>query len=115
MPALPPPGDVGGDLPRRASRRHHRLGLVVRAGGGGEQQVEIGDRRSNRVEQLGTLENMVGACRGALGGDVRPAVARLDDPQTRKREIAHGAGRHADVLAKLRLDQNHNGAFEVAA
>ena len=40
---------------------------------------------------------------------VRPAVARIDDAQPREAEIAHRARRHADVLAELRLDQNHDG------
>src|SRR6266576_6352349 len=55
------------------------------------------------------IENMIGAGSGALRADVRPAVARIDDAQPRQRKIAHRARGHADVLAKLRLDQNHNG------
>ena len=31
----------------------------------------------------------------------------------RQRKIAHRARGHADVLAELRLDQDHNGAGEV--
>ena len=107
--------DMGGHFPRRALRRHHGFGLVMRAGGGGKQQIEVGHRRRNRIEQLGAVEDVIGAGGGALGGDVGPAVARLDDPQARECKIAHGARRHADVLAELRLDQNHNGAFEVVA
>jgi len=38
---------------------------------------------------------MIGAGGGALGADVRPAVARIDDAQPRERKIAHRARGHA--------------------
>ena len=85
------------------------------ARGRGEQQVEIGNRLLDRVEQLGAFENVVGAGRRALGGDIGPAVARVDDAQPIKREIAHGACGHADILAELRLDQDDRGAVEIEA
>ena len=78
------------------------------AGGGGEQQRQIGDRLLDGVEQFGAFQNLVGAGGGALRRDVRPAVARLDDSQTGKREIAHRARGHADIFAELRFDQDHN-------
>src|SRR5260370_24219906 len=56
------------------------------------------------------IEDVIGAGRGALGADIRPAVARIDDAQPRERKIAHRARGHADVLAELRLDQDHNGS-----
>ena len=56
---------------------------------------------------------MVGAGRGAPCMHVGPAVARVDDAQPREREIAHRPRRHADVLAELRLDQDHDGAGDV--
>ena len=77
--------------------------------------VQVGDRLLDGVEQLDAVQNMVGAGGGALRGDVRPAVARIDDAQPRQREIAHRARGHADVLAELRLDQNDDGAGEVAS
>ncbi len=98
------------DLRRRLRRRHYRLGLVMGAGRGGEQQRQVGDRLLDGVEQLGLLQNLVGAGRRPLRGDVRPAVARIDDPQTRQRKIAHRARGHADILAELRLDEDHNGS-----
>ena len=110
-----PACDMVDDLARRGVRPDHRLGLVMGPGGGGEQQRQVGDRLLDRVEQFGLLQNMVGAGRGALGGDVRPAVAGLDDPEPRQRKIAHRARGHADVLAELRLDQDDDGAFEVTA
>ena len=58
---------------------------------------------------------MVGPGGGALGADIGPAVARIDDPQARQREITHGARGHADVLAELRLDQNDDGPGEFEA
>ena len=96
--------DLGGGL----NRRDHGLGLVVGTGGGGEQQRQIGDRLLDSNEQFGLLQDLVGAGGGALRGDVRPAVARIDDAQARQRKIAHRARGHADILAKLRLDEDHN-------
>jgi hypothetical protein len=61
------------------------------------------------------VQNMIGAGGGALGADVRPAVAGIDDAQPRQRKIAHRARGHADVLAELRLDQNDNGTGEADA
>ena len=107
---MPPPCDLARHLARGRFRRHHRLGLVVGAGGGGEQQGAVGDRLLHGVEQLDLVQDVVGAGGGARGLDVRPAVARVDDAQPRQREIAHRARGHADVLAELRLDQNDDGA-----
>ena len=106
---LAPGRDVLRYLSRGGFRPDHRLGLVMGARGGGKQQVEIGDRLADRVEQFDLLQDMVGAGRRPLGGDVGPAVAGVDDPQGAERKIAHGARGHADVLAELRLDQDHDG------
>ena len=43
------------------------------------------------------------------------AVTRIDDAQARQPKIAHRARGHADVLAELRLDQDDDGAREIAA
>ncbi|MFK4726594.1 hypothetical protein ABIE89_007694 [Bradyrhizobium niftali] len=109
---LAPYGDVPRDLGGGSFRPHHRLGLVMGACGGGEQQVEIGDGLFDRAKQFDLFQNVVGAGRGALGGDVGPAVAGVDDAQAAQGEVAHGARGHADVFAKLRLDQDHDGTVE---
>ena len=101
---------MGHDLGRRFCRRDHRLGLVMGAGGGGKQQRQVGHRLLDGVEQLGVLQDLVGASRRALRRDVRPAVARIDDSQAGQREIAHRPRGHADILAELRLDEDHNGS-----
>ena len=72
-------GDAGHDLLCGGFRCHHRLGLIVGARGGGEQQRAVGHRLLDGVEQFDRIENMVGAGGGALGADVRPAVARIDN------------------------------------
>ena len=100
--------DMGDDLGGGLLGADHRLGLVVGAGRGGEQQRQVGDRLLDGIEQLRPLQNLVGAGRRPLRGDVRPAVARVDNSQARQREIAHGARGHADILAELRLDEDHN-------
>ncbi len=110
---------AGRDL-RRASRAaasgaDHRLGLIVGARGGREQQRAVGDRRLDGVEQLDLVEDVVGAAAARCARNIGPAVARLDDAQPRQPEIAHGARRHADVLAELRLDQNHGRAAMLVA
>ena len=116
MPTSPPPADLA---PRSRARRPPgaTTGLAwswARAVVA-NSSVQIGDRLLDGVEQLGLIQNMVGAGGGALRGDVRPAVARIDDPQPRQREIAHRARGHADVLAELRLDQDDDGAGELEA
>ena len=77
-------------------------------GGGGKQQRQVGDRLLDGVEQFGLLQDLVGAGGCALRRDVRPAVARIDNSQARQRKIAHRARGHADILAELRLDEDHN-------
>ena len=73
-------GDLGRDLTGGGFGCDHRLGLVVGAGGGGEQQRTVGDRLLDGVEQLHLIEDMVGAGSRPLRADVGPAVARIDDP-----------------------------------
>ena len=82
-------------------------------GGGGEYQVEVRDRLLEGVEQLGAAQDMVGAGRGALGGEIRPAVTGIDDPKPHEGKVAHRARSHADILAELRLDQDDHGAGKV--
>ena len=61
-----------------------------------------------RVIEHGVVEDAVGA-RGHLARlRVRPVLPRLDQPQPAEPEIRHGARRRADVLAHLRLDQDHH-------
>ena len=112
---MPPPA-IWPTISRAAAvRRHHGLGLIVGAGGGGEQQRAIGDRRST-VSNSSARSRIWSApaaarCAATFGQPSRG----LTMPQPRQREIAHGARRHADVLAELRLDQNDDGAVEVEA
>ena len=93
---------------RRLLRRHHRLGLVVRPRRGGEHEGQVGDRGLDGVEQFGLVEDPVGAGGGHPGARIGPAVARLDQTQPRQAEIRHGPRRRADVVAELRLDQDHH-------
>ena len=70
----------------------------------------VGDRGFERVVKRGVVEDAVGAGRHHARLVVRPALPRLDQPQPRQAEIGHGAGGGADILAKLRLDQDHDRA-----
>ena len=88
-------------------RSDDRLGLVVGARGRGEDEAAIGDRGLQRVVKRGAVENAIGAGRHHPRLVVGPGLARLDQPQPRQSEIRHGAGRGADILAELRLDQDH--------
>ena len=54
------------------------------------------------------VEHAVGAGGRQRARSIGPAVARLDQPQPRQPEIGHGAGGRADILAELRLDQDHH-------
>src|SRR3989440_7980242 len=94
------------DLRRRGSIGH-RLCLVVRARGCGEHIIQVADRGLDRIEHLHIVKDAVRAGRhhpGALG---RPAFARVDEAQARQPEIRHCARRRADIVRKLRLDQDH--------
>ena len=103
------------DLARGGFRGDHGLGLIMRPRGGRKQQRAVGDRLLDGIEQLDLVQDVVGAGGRAPGLNVRPAVARIDDSQARQPEIAHRARRHADVLAELRLDQNHDGPRQIDA
>jgi len=78
-----------------------------------QTQGRVRDRLLQGIEQLSAAQNVVGAGRGALGGDIWPAVAGIDDPKPRERKVAHRARRHADILAELRLDQDDHGTGKV--
>ena len=100
--------DPLGDDRRGLARPQQRLGLIVDARRGRQHEMAVGDRSLQRVVDLDAAQHFIGAGGGALGVDVRPAVARPHQPQPRQPEIRHGARRRADVLAELRLDQHHH-------
>ena len=58
---------------------------------------------------------MVSTGGSPLSGNIGPAVARVDQSQPGQGEVAHGACGHANILAELRLDENHYGAGKVGA
>ena len=95
---------------RRLRRADDRLGLVMGARGRGQDKRAVGNRRWQAVVKFGAVENSVGASRHHPRFVVRPRLARRDQPQARQAEIGHGASGRADILAKLRLDQNDNRA-----
>src|SRR5215213_7108941 len=66
--------------------------------------------------KLRLVEHAVGArCRNP-STRIGPAVAWFHEPQPRQAEISHGACDRTDVVAKLRLDQDHDrpGRFDPA-
>ena len=91
-----------------------RLGLVVGARGGGQHEAAVGDGGFEGVEKHGVVEDAVGAGRHHPRLVVRPGLPRPDQPQPRQAEIRHGAGGGADILAKLRLDQDDDRAGPLA-
>ena len=93
---------------RRLLRRHHRLGLVVRPRRGGEHEGQVGDRRLDACRTARPRRARGRRRRPRPRRAVGPAVARLDQPQPRQAEIRHGARRRADIVAELRLDQDHH-------
>ena len=68
--------------------------------------MQVGDRRRPRVVQRRRVQDAVGAGGGAPGALLRPAVARRHQPQVEQPAIGHGAGGGADVVRKLRADQD---------
>ncbi len=86
--------------------RTNRLEPVPCPGRGGVDEAEIGNRILGGGMNRGALDDMVGpACRRPCLF-ARPSVARVDQAQLRQAEIGHRAGHHADIFAKLRLDQD---------
>ena len=98
----------GAISPRRLGRSDHGLGLIVGARGRRQHEAAVGNRLVQRVVELGAVEDAVGAGRHHPRLVVRPALPRLDQAQPRQAEIGHGARGRADILAKLRLDQDHH-------
>ena len=94
--------------PRRLAGVDHRLGLVVRPRRGRQHQRAVGDRLLQRVVEHRLVEDAVGARRHLARLRIGPFLPRLDQPQPAQPEIRHGARRRADVLAHLRLDQDHH-------
>jgi hypothetical protein len=68
--------------------------------------MQIGDGQAQAVENLGAGDDVNGAGGGGERLGVGPAVARLNDAQLAQTEIGHGPGGGADILAKLRIDEN---------
>ena len=78
---------------------------------GGEDEIQVGQRGAQIVEQDGAVDDMIGAAGGGARLVARPAVARVDQPEFGQAEIRHGARHHADVFAELRLDQDDGRAL----
>ena len=85
--------------------RHDEVTSTYRRG---EHLRAIGDRIPDSIEQLGLLQYNIGAARGRSGIGIGPAIPRRDEPQLREPEIEHRARGFADVLTKLRADENDN-------
>src|SRR5262249_51764088 len=79
-------------------------------GGGGKNNPETGDRRRKRGEKPRRIEPPARPGRHHARFVIGPALPRIDEPQLRQAEIRHGAGGGADILAELRLDQDHDRA-----
>src|SRR4029077_13890165 len=76
-------------------------------------EIEVADRFLERHEELCLIEDIGGARGRRARAFFRPAVTRCDEAQIRETEIRHGARAHADVLGKLRLDEDdRRAAFE---
>ena len=71
-----------------------------------QHEVEIGDRRGEIGKHHGRVDDVVGLAGRGPRLVVRPAVARIDQPELGQPEIGHGARHHADILAELRLDED---------
>ena len=94
--------------PRGLVRAEYRLGLVMRARGRGDHEMAIGDRLGEGGVNACGLQHPVGAGRHDRRLPARPAAARIDETQFRQAEIRHRARGRPDILAELRLDQNHH-------
>ncbi len=73
--------------------------------------MQIGYGRCQRVIDRGGVHNFQRKRGRSARRFVRPTVARRDKPQVAQAKICHRPGGSADVLAKLRLDEDDCGAF----
>jgi len=92
---------IGGD---------HRLGLVVGARRGRDDERAVGYRRIERFVELRVFQDAIGAGGGAPSLHVGPAVARLDQAQPAEAKISHHARGCTNIFAQLRLDQHDDRA-----
>jgi hypothetical protein len=98
-----------------ADRLHRLLGTVdplhlpALARRGREHVVEVGDGLLHAGVDGRGVEDVRGAGGRLPHALLGPAVLRVDEAQVRQAEIRHGAGRHADVLGELGLDQDDGG------
>src|SRR5690606_31024173 len=79
------------------------------ANGGCEYMRAVGDRFRSRIEHAGVLDDDVRARSRRPGGRIRPAVAWGDEAEFGQAEIEHRSRRLADILAKLRADEDDDG------
>ncbi len=100
--------DARRQLHRGVGRADDALGLVVGPRGGRQDEAAVGDRGLKAVKKLDCVEDAVGAGGHHARLVVRPRLPRLDQSELGQSEIGHGAGGRPDVLAKLRLDQDHH-------
>jgi len=87
-------------------RREHVFGDAALARGGRINNVQIGHCLAQSGEHAGFLDDIRRARRHRHRLGIRPAVARVDEPQIGKPKIRHCARRGADVLAKLRVRED---------
>ena len=95
------------------ARGAHGLARLARAGGGGEDGVQVGDGLGDGREHPHPIQHPVGAGRRSPGPLLRPAVARADQAQVRQAEVGHDPRHGADILGHLRLVENDGGGSEV--
>src|SRR5262249_37680311 len=95
--------------------RHLALDHVAVARGRGVDVAEIGDRSGDIGIKTRLVEDAIGAARRRDRLVAGPAVARAHEAQIVEAAIQHRAGRRADTLAELRLDEDDRRAARHAA
>jgi hypothetical protein len=69
--------------------------------------VKVADGALDRLEYLHLIEDAMRSGGDHIGALGWPAFTRIDKAQARQPEIRHRARDRANVVGKLRLDQDH--------
>ena len=93
-------------LARGTLGAQHRLHQLARARRSGKHEVELADRKLHALIDPRLIDEKGSTGSGCVRLVIRPAVAGRHQAQIGEPEIGHGAGGEADILPKLRPDED---------
>ncbi len=105
-PDLFPPRDIGAHFRRQPLWGKDRLDRVARPRGRHINPVQIRKRIFFALEHLGIVDDNIGARCIGRRPFIGPTITRPHQTQVNQSAIKHGARRLADIIAKLRFNQD---------